>query len=598
MQHNLDEIFDRFYPRSQTVEQGIFLKRAAWTVEIILAIIGCLIGILMMIKFQKNPDEIVTTSGLIGFTADSLMMGLIFFMVGIIELTKIPLASAVYYSQTFWIRSIFLIALIAVNISTFETVVAGFERINNQRTEDFRKLLIKKDTLEDQILEKRIKIDEKNLNKQIDDLQKKYTLISSEAEKIENLSTKKKLEIEANSNQSGVIETLTNQIKRDENNRENLQNNNLELSKQIKESGVFKNRAANQLIQDQTDNNNTEIISLSNRIDSNTNKLVSARQKAQIDNKSQLDQIDNQTNRQLKPLRDNLNKIQKLIDNYTDDLNNIAERNRENLEEITSIQDEVDGLVKKIDEEGPKNQVIRVASWFKNIFIINYEKENLKKEREINELETSKVFNTFLFWRFSVERTSKELEIIDNQISILNDQIIFNDKKIELAKAKGSTKSVYSDIPEASLTFAFWIWFGVLSFIVSITGTMLAFASLNLRDPRMHRDRNENKLKRIGLFWWFVRLLSRRAKYIKQRTKLLFKPNIVEKKVEIEVEKVVEKIVEKPIIQEKIIEKEIEVPKQIEKKVFVHVPFPTDDPEVIKKGPMIYNDKDIDKGKK
>ena len=598
MQHNLDEIFDRFYPRSQTVEQGIFLKRAAWTVEIILAIIGCLIGILMMIKFQKNPDEIVTTSGLIGFTADSLMMGLIFFMVGIIELTKIPLASAVYYSQTLWIRSIFLIALIAVNISTFETVVAGFERINNQRTEDFRKLLIKKDTLEDQILEKRIRIDEKNLNKQIDDLQKKYTLISSEAEKIENLSTKKKLEIEANSNQSGVIETLTNQIKRDENNRENLQNNNLELSKQIKESGVFKNRAANQLIQDQIDNNNKEITSLSNRIDSNTNKLVSARQKAQIDNKSQLDQIDNQTNRQLKPLRDNLNKIQKLIDNYTDDLNNIAERNRENLEEITSIQDEIDGLVKKIDEEGPKNQVIRVASWFKNIFIIDYEKENLKKEREINELETSKVFNTFLFWRFSVERTSKELEIIDNQISILNDQIIINDKKIELAKAKGSTKSVYSDIPEASLTFAFWIWFGVLSFIVSITGTMLAFASLNLRDPRMHRDRNENKLKRIGLFWWFVRLLSRRAKYIKQRTKLLFKPNIVEKKVEIEVEKVVEKIVEKPIIQEKIIEKEIEVPKQIEKKVFVHVPFPTDDPEVIKKGPMIYNDKDIDKGKK
>ena len=48
-------------------------------------------------------------------------------MVGIIELTKIPLASAVYYSQTFWIRSIFLIALIAVNISTFETVVADLK---------------------------------------------------------------------------------------------------------------------------------------------------------------------------------------------------------------------------------------------------------------------------------------------------------------------------------------------------------------------------------------------------------------------------------------------------------------------------------------
>ena len=27
MEKNLDNIFDRFYPRSQTVEQGIFLKR-------------------------------------------------------------------------------------------------------------------------------------------------------------------------------------------------------------------------------------------------------------------------------------------------------------------------------------------------------------------------------------------------------------------------------------------------------------------------------------------------------------------------------------------------------------------------------------------
>lgn len=108
----------------------------------------------------------------------------------------------------------------------------------------------------------------------------------------------------------------------------------------------------------------------------------------------------------------------------------------------------------------------------------------------------------------------------------------------------------------------------------------------------MHADRNTNQLKRIGLFWWFIRLLSAWTKNLRVKTRKLFKPNIVEKKVEVEVEKIVEKIVEKPVIQEKIIEKEIEVPKQIEKKVFVHVPFPTDDPEVIKKGPMIYNDKD------
>ena len=208
-----------------------------------------------------------------------------------------------------------------------------------------------------------------------------------------------------------------------------------------------------------------------------------------------------------------------------------------------------------------------------------------------------KFFKKFLFWRFAVERTEKEIELIDDQISILNDQIILNKNKLEVEKSEGIVKSVYSTIPETALTFAFWVWFGVLSFIVSITGTMLAFASLTLRDPRANQER-ENYKKRIGLFWWFVRFLSSWTKNIRVRTRQLFKPNIIEKKVEVEVEKVVEKIVEKPVIQEKIIEKEIEVPRQIEKKIFVHVPFPTDDPEVIKKGPMIYNDKDIDKDKK
>ena len=81
--------------------------------------------------------------------------------------------------------------------------------------------------------------------------------------------------------------------------------------------------------------------------------------------------IDKQSNRSIKPLQDNLGKNQALIDKYNDDLNNIADRNRENLVEIESIQKEIDNLVKIIDEEGPKNQVIRVASWFKDFFVIN-----------------------------------------------------------------------------------------------------------------------------------------------------------------------------------------------------------------------------------
>lgn len=588
MKKNLDEIFEKFYPRSQTVEQGVFLLRAAWTVEIILAIIGCLLGVIMMVKFQQNPND--TTASFGPFSADGLMMGLIFFMVGIIELTKIPLSSAVYYSKTFYIRMTFLIALILVNVSTFETVVAGFERINNLRTEKFLKLLIKKDTLEDQILEKRIKIDEKNLNKQISDLRNDNDKIINQIQKLENTNSKRKDAIQGTSIQSGTIETLEENIKRDSREIEKLQNDKLESQKLLKDTSFWKKGS----IEDSIKFNQERINLLSDQIKENTLKLAQAKNLVQKDNKSQLSQIDKQSDRAIKPLQESLNKNEKLIKRYTEDLNNIAERNRENLEDIQEFQNEIDDLVKTIDEEGPKNQVIRVASWFKDFFIIDYEKENNKIAKEINKLETSKVFNTFILWRFRAERTDKEIEIINNQVSMLEDQVILNEKKLEIAKSKGATKSVYSDIPQAALTFAFWVWFGVLSFIVSITGTMLAFASLNLRDPRMHDERNLSQRK--GLYWRFSRLLAARRKYIWQRTKLLFKPRIVEK--QIEVEKIVEKIVEKPVIQEKIIEKEIEVPKQIEKKIFVHVPFPTDDPEVIKKGPMIYNDKDINKGKK
>ena len=585
MERNLDNIFDRFYPRSQTVQQGIFLLRTAWAVEILLATIGCLFGIILMWKFTDEDAQVMS---FLGISGDGLMMGLIFFMVGIIELTKIPLASAVYYSRTFYIRTVFLIALIAVNISTFETVVAGFERIQNLRTKDFRSYLIQKDTLEDQILEKRIKIDEKNLNKQISDLQLANDKVISQIQKLENSAKSRKNSIEGTSIQSGTVESLQSLIDRDENEIRKLQNDNLESQKLLRDTAWYKKGA----IDDSIKFNKERINNLSDQIKENTEKLSKAKNSMQRNNKNQLDLVDKQSNRSITPLQENLMKNQQLIDKYNDDLNNIADRNKENLTEISSIQKENDQIVKKIDVEGPDNQVIRVASWFKNYFIIDYELENNKIDREINNLETSKVFNSFFFWRFKTDRSEEEIDVINNQISRLNDQKLLNEQRIIQEREKGATKTVYSDIPQAALTFAFWIWFGVLSFIVSITGTMLAFASLNLRDPRMHDVLEEKKLKRKGLFWWFVRLLSSWTKNIRVRTRQLFKPNIIEKKVEVEVEKIVEKIIEKPVIQEKIIEKEIEVPKQIEKKVFVHVPFPTDDPEVIKKGPMIYNDKD------
>ena len=106
-----------------------------------------------------------------------------------------------------------------------------------------------------------------------------------------------------------------------------------------------------------------------------------------------------------------------------------------------------------------------------------------------------------------------------------------------------------------------------------------------------------------GIYLDFARILVTIRKYF---VKLMFKPKIVEKEIEVEkiVErllrrgrgrKIVEKIVEKPVVEEKIVYQKVEVPREIIKKVYVHVPFPTDDQEIFKERSIIHNEDDEDK---
>ena len=45
---NLDNIFNKFFPQSQTGSKGKFLIRMAWAVEILVAFIGLCIGIIVI----------------------------------------------------------------------------------------------------------------------------------------------------------------------------------------------------------------------------------------------------------------------------------------------------------------------------------------------------------------------------------------------------------------------------------------------------------------------------------------------------------------------------------------------------------------------
>ena len=96
------------------------------------------------------------------------IIGLAFFVVGIMELTKIPLATALYYAaRTFW-KIVFLFALVAVNFSTFETIIQGFELAYNQRSKSVDIKRAELDKLRDQIQTiDSVKISEQQIDQEI-----------------------------------------------------------------------------------------------------------------------------------------------------------------------------------------------------------------------------------------------------------------------------------------------------------------------------------------------------------------------------------------------------------------------------------------------
>ena len=312
----------------------------------------------------------------------------------------------------------------------------------------------------------------------------------------------------------------------------------------------------------------------------NNQQILSIRNNNKSKNESLFKALDNKLNSQTASLEQKLKNINDIENEKSKLLKNLSSSKTERVKEIQNLESERQKVIEKIEIEAPKNQVYRVATWFKGYFSIDLEKRNVEINKQIQDLENSKIYSSFLFIKIKKTSSLKQIETIDNQIKNLENQILINNEKIKLS-TQNTEKDSYTNMPQSALTFAFWAWFGVLSFIISVTGTMLAFGSLNLQDPRMHEISDKPGAGIGGVFLRISKLLIAIRQYYWKKLKLLFKPNIVEK--EIEVEKIVEKIVDRPVEIEKIKYVTQEVPKEVIKKIYVHVPFPTDDLEVIKR---------------
>ena len=98
---NLNNIFNKFYPKSQTSPMGKKLIYLAWAIEITVALVGFTIAASFIVL--GNQEVANATGETSKFNFEFIIIGLAFFVVGIMELTKIPLATALYYAaKSFW----------------------------------------------------------------------------------------------------------------------------------------------------------------------------------------------------------------------------------------------------------------------------------------------------------------------------------------------------------------------------------------------------------------------------------------------------------------------------------------------------------------
>ena len=587
---NLDKIFNKFYPQSQTGSKGKFLLNMAWTVEILVAIIGICIAIIVIINAQgtQNLEDLAGRS----IRLNDITFGGIFFIVAIVELTKIPLATAVYYSVRIYWKVIFLIGLLLVNVSTFETIVTGFERINRERTKIVDKKIVKYHSINTQIEQLKDNANVKQFDGEINELRKQRTNINKQISEISVNGQKRIQDIIDSGSNKPAIDQLQKQIDTLNQNISNLTNKNVELAGQIdsKLFGSNKKSIAASIATNEAAINNYK--TEKKEKETKVSKLIDDQGKS---SSGQIEIIKSEMKSAIEPLNDELAIIASNISGLEGNKTQYNIDDSEKIKRIKELQNTRLELISNeegtgIDDLAPDSQVYRVATWLKNWFIIDYNDEINKINEQIFQLEKQKVKSiTERGWfdkifSFLNKNSSLDNEAIDRQISNLKTKIIEFENKSIKAKTKISD-SVYADIPSGALAAAFWLWFGVLSFIISVTGTMLAFASLVLLDPRLHILRNKKNNTWRGLATRISKFFVLINRFIWGKIKRFRDPNI--KIVEKEVEKIVEKIVEvEKFVGEKIVYEKVEIPKEVIRKEIVYVPLPTDDNELLKKGPF------------
>ena len=518
----LRKIFNRFYPKSQTSDEGKKLYILAWGIEILVVLAGLATAYIMM-KAQMQGGDVSK--------AAAYSIGLTFTIAAIAELTKIPLATAFYYSVRYSWKMLFLLALLLINILTFETIINGMQRNWTLQTKEIKALQYELANIVDSRINSASRLaEQKNtIQNEIETINVNITTANKRIAEVSNNLQNEKNVIYSTSSDGGLLKNLQDSRQSKIKERDDLIKINSETGvKSINcESSVFSQSGCDNA-QSLLDKNEKRIAALNNDI-------------ADID--SEIKEIYQKIERQ------STESMKALNDKYNSQLDRLRQ-NKSSLESQLNIQDQKN---LKLDEDS----------------VDTLDKNQQNKEREENlvaEINQLAIDNLAYGWAQTLKfegKTNKADNGSERQI------LSHGEKQFHL-------------ITDDDLTFAFWLIFGTMALVISLAGTMVAMASLHLQDPRMHEDRKSaTKYGPIAKFFRSIQYM-----FISMR-KNIMKPKIVE--IVNEKEVIVEKEVVKEVPVDKIVYRD--VPKEVIRRELVHVPMYTNDKEML--GTTTFKDLDV-----
>jgi len=533
------------------IEAASTLLFVAIIIELAVAGLGVFLGIVMVTEGSTQVNVPIL---------NSFVPAMMFFVVAVVELTRVPLVISIYRSHSFLWRIFGSLFLLLIMFIAFETMSVGFKRNVMMMEGDLNAFRIDKNNLSNQLetvfseIQDNTDLTLESINKTFND-----TMDNLFKERESRLDPHYKIldDIET-ANSAAISGAITNKI-------ENL-NNQIEQANnsRIAEISNFQNRIESQiqLLNSQISESNQRIARILEQIaaiptslfNSNKNKI-----NALNSEKDTISNSINSKNREITSLNNELTResasINTKYDNIIKDLQNqLSQANEQviqneattknsNAGQKTNANLAIEEINKDIDQKA------LVAKDFKERQL----KDLDKKTQKIEELTIQKV------------ELQKKLNEVNNNINeATQGNLIYQFAENFNFIPACAGVSQPSDVSPDCKGFVESIWFGSLSAVVAITGTAVALGSEVLRTSTARR-RNNPYGKRPMRY-----LLAGIYRYVR-RPKIKIEEKIVEKPVEVIKEVPVQKIeyVEVPKIQD------------VVKKQIIHVPLFTNDESLI-----------------